>query len=207
MFSLAESGYVGGGGGGKNTVTNIRGGTFAVGHSSSGGSGSGSNSPRLGANTHTPTLKHTHSTSLTTTLSPAFLERLQAVVTESQTKFIACVWGALATHTSDSTLVLEYQKNTHPPTLTFDSGRLVKAKFSSFNSALEEIYTHQKPFSVPDPVLRGRLREEGKKVLLPVYGALYEKFEKTQFSKKHMSEYLKFPPATVASMIEELYSG
>jgi hypothetical protein len=152
-------------------------------------------------------LRRMPSVSLASVLSEAFMERLMAVTKESQKKFIAAVWGALAEQTTNEKALggLEYVKGTQA--LTFESGRLVKARFAAFNTAMEGIYTHQKGFSVPDGGLRGRLREEAKMTLLPSYTAFYEKFQGTQFSKKHMDQYLRFPPATVGKMVEELYAG
>lgn len=152
-------------------------------------------------------LKRVSSVDLTSVLSDTFLEMLVAVVNESQKKFTALVWGALAEPMSDekTSMALEYVKGTQA--LTFESGRLVKAKFAAFNKAMEEIYTHQRGFSVPDRGLREKLREEAKTTLLPSYTAFYDKFKGIQFSKKHMEQYLRFSPETVAKMVEELYSG
>lgn len=145
---------------------------------------------------------------IATALSEAFVDRLAAVVEESRAKFVATVWGALAEEVKDLSLPLEYQKAIGAPQqLTFDSGRLIKARFASFNDRLEALYPCQKAFAVPNPTLRALLREEAKATVLPVYTAFFDKYGGLQFSKKHMEAYLRFPPATVASMIEELYAG
>ena len=143
--------------------------------------------------------------SIASTLSEAFLERLSSVIEESRTKFIQTIWSPLAEHTKEAGLNLEYTKGTN--VLTLESGRLIKARFSSFNTSLEEIYQHQKQFSVPDASLRTRLREEAKAIVVEPYSNFYNKYSGVQFSKKHMEQYLKFPPKAVGTMIDELYSG
>jgi len=172
-----------------------------------GGNGKSSLPPSSSSSSSPGGLRRVPSVSLASVLSEAFMDRLVAVASESQRKFIAAVWGALAEQTTNEKALggLEYVKGTQA--MTFESGRLVKARFAAFNSAMDEIYTHQKGFSVPDGGLRGRLREEAKMTLLPSYTAFYEKFQGTQFSKKHMDQYLRFPPATVGKMVEELYAG
>ena len=66
---------------------------------------------------------------------------------------------------------------------------------------------HSAPHDSLASALRLRLREEAKATVLPGYSAFFEKYGAMQFSKKHMDSYLRFPPTTVASMVDELYSG
>lgn len=155
-------------------------------------------------------MKRGGSVPIATALSEALLDRLAAVVADSRARFLATVWGALAQETKDLSLPLEFQKAVvpgQPQQLTFESGRLIKARFAAFNERLEALYPCQKAFAVPDAALRQRLREEAKAAVLPGYAAFFEKYGAMQFSKKHMDGYLRFPPTTVASMIDELYSG
>lgn len=189
-------------GGGDDLLGNLRsGGSTVMGTSPrplTTGSGGGSSMKRAG------------SVPIANALSEAFLDRLAAVVAESRARFLAAVWGALAQETKDLNLPLEFQKAVVPgqaPQLTFESGRLIKARFAAFNERLEALYPFQKAFAVPDAALRQRLREEAKAAVLPGYSAFFEKYGAMQFSKKHMDSYLRFPPTTVASMVDELYSG
>ncbi len=155
-------------------------------------------------------VKRAPSVPIATALSEALLDRLAAVVEESRARFVASVWGALAQETQGTSLRLEFSKAVvpgQPPQLTFESGRLIKARFAAFNEKLEALYPCQKAFAVPDAALRARLREEAKATVLPGYAAFFEKHGALQFSKKHMDGYLRFPPTTVASMVDELYAG
>ena len=138
-------------------------------------------------------------------LSEAFLDRLVSVVEQEVDKFILAVWTPLVTHVKDLGLNLQFQKGSQ--VLTLDSGRQIKTRLSAFNTGVDEIYLNQKRFSVPDPTLRAKLRADAKETVLPPYTDFYTKFSTVQFSKKHMDQYLRFPPKTVASMIDELYSG
>jgi exocyst complex protein 7 len=143
---------------------------------------------------------------ISSTLSDAFMERLGGLVDEEAAKFVKAVWAALAEHVKDTSLALEYAKGSSG-VLTLESGRLIKTRFTSFNDGLEQIYQHQKHFAVPDAGLRARLRQDAKDVVLPPYTAFFTRFSTVQFSKKHMEQYLRFPPKTVGTMLDELYCG
>lgn len=139
------------------------------------------------------------------TLSDAFVDRLSGLVDEEREKYNQAVWVPLASHTKQTDLPLEYAKGSS--VLTLESGRQIKSRFTAFNTGLEEIYQHQKQYSVPDAGLRQRLRQDGRSIVLSSYTEFYERFSQVQFSKKHMEQYLKFAPRAVATMIDELYSG
>lgn len=173
-------------------------------------------SPRTGM----ASMKKAPSVPIATALSEAFIDRLAAVVQQSRAAFVATVWGALARETADHlNLPLEFQQKAvvvvvppgqqpaQPQQLTFESGRLIKARFAAFNERLEALYPCQKAWAVPDAALRARLREEAKATVLPGYTAFFDRYGAMPFSKKNMESYLKFPPTTVASMIDELYVG
>lgn len=145
--------------------------------------------------------------SLTSVVSEAFMDRLRTVTNDSRTKFTASVWADLAEVTTNDKSLPDVENTSGGHQLTFEGGRLVKARFSAFNTAMEEIYNTQKSFLILDAGLRMQLREEAKAAFLPPYTTFYDKFSGTQFSKKHMDQYLRFSPATVKSMIDELYAG
>jgi exocyst complex protein 7 len=138
-------------------------------------------------------------------LADAFVDRLAGLVNETREKYNKAVFVPLSEHTRQTDLPLEYSKGSS--ILTLDSGRQIKSRFTAFNAGLEEIYQHQKPYSVPDVALRQRLRQDGRSIVLSSYTEFFERFSQVHFSKKHMDQYLKFPPKTVGTMIDELYSG
>jgi exocyst complex protein 7 len=138
-------------------------------------------------------------------LAEAFVDRLAGLVNEAREKYNKAVFVPLAEHTRQVDLPLEYSKGSS--VLTLESGRQIKSRFTAFNEGLEEIYHNQKAYSVPDSTLRQRLRQDGRTIVLNSYTEFFERFSQVHFSKKHMDQYLKFPPKAVATMLEELYSG
>lgn len=139
-------------------------------------------------------------------LPEAFIDRMARLVDEEKDKFNAAVWMPLIDPLRDvSSLSLEYSKGTS--VLTLESGRQIKSRFTNFNTSLEEIYQHQKVFSVPDSSVRQRLRNQAKETVVGPYTNFFNKVSDIQFSKKHMEQYLRFPPKTVSTMLDDLFSG
>jgi len=57
--------------------------------------------------------------------------------------------------------------------LSHQKRQLLKDKFKSFNTELDELLHIQQDWSVPDPVLRARLRADNVEMLVPVYTTFY----------------------------------
>lgn len=143
---------------------------------------------------------------MSTVLPEAFVDRLGRLVEEEREKFNTAVWVPLIEPLRDvNALHLEYSKGTN--VLTLESGRQIKSRFTNFNTSLEEVYQHQKLFSVPDASLRQRLRQQAKDTVVRPYTTFFNKVSEIQFSKKHMEQYLRFPPKTVTTMLDDLFSG
>ena len=139
-------------------------------------------------------------------LPEAFLDRISRLSEDEREKFAAVVWIPLIEPLKDtSSIKFEYSKGSS--VLTLESGRQIKTRFTSFNTSLDDIYQHQKIYSVPDSSLRQRLRQQAKDAVLGPYTEFFNKVSEIQFSKKHMDQYLRFPPKTVSTMLDELYSG
>ncbi len=52
---------------------------------------------------------------------------------------------------------------------------MLKDKFKGFNNELDEILHVQQEWSVPDPVLRKRLRTDNVEMFVPIYTDFYDK--------------------------------
>lgn len=52
--------------------------------------------------------------------------------------------------------------------------QVLKDKFKGFNTELEELHKIQKDWSLPDPVLRQRVRNDNVELILPLYTTFYE---------------------------------
>jgi exocyst complex component 7 len=139
------------------------------------------------------------------TLSGALVERINRMVDDERRKYIQTVWNVLADHVRETNFKIEYTKGTQ--VLTLESGRQIKSRFTAFNDGLDAVYQNQKLLAVPDMALRQQLRQEAKDTVMAPYTAFFTRFSEVQFSKKHMEQYLRFPPRTVSTMIDELFSG
>ena len=52
--------------------------------------------------------------------------------------------------------------------------QLLKDKFKGFNTELEELQRIQKEWSLPDPVLRARVRNDNVELIVPLYTTFYQ---------------------------------
>jgi exocyst complex protein 7 len=51
---------------------------------------------------------------------------------------------------------------------------MLKDKFKGFNTELEELLKVQKEWSLPDPVLRSRVRNDNIEVIVPLYSTFHQ---------------------------------
>ncbi|CAH2063859.1 unnamed protein product, partial [Iphiclides podalirius] len=79
--------------------------------------------------------------------------------------------------------------------------QILKDKFSAFNREWEECRRAQRGYSVPDAELREGLKRDNKQLLLPAYGAFYERYAALPFSK-NPEKYLKYTPLQIASQLD-----
>jgi exocyst complex component 7 len=100
---------------------------------------------------------------------------------------------------------LEYQKN-DTNAISYDSGKLIKLRFSGFNEDFEKTYQLHKKLCIIDPRLRLTIQQEVSNVFLPRYRRFYEKYTKIRFSKKHMDEYTKYSPDKIEEMLSDMYT-
>ena len=70
---------------------------------------------------------------------------------------------------------------------------------------MDALVSKQKVWKIPSSALRDRLRNLLKESILPLYESFYEKFSNVQFSKKHMGQYLRYPPKEVEKVLSTLF--
>jgi len=98
---------------------------------------------------------------------------------------------------------LEYQSST---LLSLESGRLLKKRFSGFNTEFEKLYLIHKMLMVVNTKFRVMLLADIKGVFLLRYKKFFDKYAKIQFSKKNMNEYLKYPPHAVENKVNNMFN-
>ncbi|KAG5177523.1 Cullin repeat-like-containing domain protein [Tribonema minus] len=119
--------------------------------------------------------------------------------------YCATLFDPLAEAVADDVGALEY--GGRGKLLSLECGRLIKTKFSTFNEAWDQLHTSQRGLNVSDPDIRTLLMEEARDRVLGPYRKLYDTYKDVPFSKKHQSEYLKYPPEAVDRGIEGLFQG
>lgn len=71
-----------------------------------------------------------------------------------------------------------------------------------FNSGLESLEGMKGEWRISTVTMREDLSAQLVNTILPVYAEFYRTHSGTQFSKKHMSQYLRFPPPTVERILK-----
>ncbi|KAH7461458.1 Exocyst complex component EXO70A1 [Phytophthora ramorum] len=131
--------------------------------------------------------------------------RVEAMRNDALAHFIQLSYITFKEYLNDPTEPLQFAKG--GSVLTLESGRLLKEKFSKFNDQLEELHKTQRTYVVAEVPIRQHLIRTAVDTIIPVYKAFYEKYSVIQFSRKHASRYLKYPPQAVQALLKELFSG
>lgn len=69
--------------------------------------------------------------------------------------------------------------------------------FQLFNSGMDALLSQQGEWRVSSALLRDILGAQLLRKIFPLFKDFYGKYSKVSFSKKHMNEYLRFPPDDV----------
>lgn len=83
--------------------------------------------------------------------------------------------------------------------------KLLKFKFSQFNATVEALLTHQGEWRVSSPELRELVGAELMRKIIPPYTTFFNKYSKIHFSKRHMDDYLKFPPTDLEHILKGFF--
>eukprot|EP00775_Hariotina_reticulata_P010615 gene10615-10773_t len=79
---------------------------------------------------------------------------------------------------------------------------MLKETFTSFNAAIERIYTNQSGWTIPDHMLRGAVKRVIKDDLLQPYQEFLKQYADVQFTSTP-AKYIKFAVSDVASIIDD----
>lgn len=75
-----------------------------------------------------------------------------------------------------------------------------------FNKMIEQIYSTQAAWTIPDPTLRKAVQRVIIQDMLPLYEGAYKKYaEVLQLYSKEPMKYLKYSPRDLQRMIEDLF--
>ena len=138
--------------------------------------------------------------------SPWFKHNIQELFEGSLKNYLK-YWERLQIHLSEVPQSdLNFTKNDNK-TLTLESGRILKARFSGFNSDFEKIFEMQQGITIIDPKLRKKLLLGIKSVFLSGYMEFFDKYSQYHFSKKNQEEYLRYPPKKLNAMLGNMFSS
>jgi exocyst complex protein 7 len=134
---------------------------------------------------------------------PWFKQKTTKAFESEKVKYLA-YWERLNQHLTDvDDRQLNYQSNN---TLSLESGRLLKSRFSGFIEDFEKVYVVHRNFTVIDPKLRQIVCDAIKQVFVSRYRVFFDKYSVLQFSKKNMNDYLKYTPQKLDSLISQLFA-
>ncbi|XP_024533986.1 exocyst complex component EXO70A1 [Selaginella moellendorffii] len=87
------------------------------------------------------------------------------------------------------------------------SKAVLKERFKSFNSALEEIHRTQSGWCVPDSQLRSELRISVAEKLIQGYRAFLGRYKIYLESERNPQKYIKYTPEELEKMVNDLFGG
>eukprot|EP00158_Paraphelidium_tribonemae_P006235 Partr_v1_DN27740_c0_g1_i1_m67821 putative exocyst complex len=89
-------------------------------------------------------------------------------------------------------------------TLSKTERNAVKELFNNFNSELEDNLKIQKKFVIPDPELRLNVVKQIKKVVMPLYTRVFERYHQVEFTK-NAEKYFLYDIAGLNSTIDKFF--
>lgn len=114
------------------------------------------------------------------------LQRFQRLIDLSFKDYLTD-WSKLAPVLMESTNTT----GTNQGKLSNKDREVVKEKFRTFNSEFEALSEKQRKYQVADPVLRARMGQEVRRLIVPLYTRFYQKHSSGDFTK-NLQKYVKY---------------
>jgi hypothetical protein len=70
-----------------------------------------------------------------------------------------------------------------------------------FNSGMDALIAQQGEWRISAAGLREQVRQQLLKSIMPPYAEFFNSFSTVQFSRKHMNQYIRFPPQEVERIL------
>ncbi|KAL1331859.1 exocyst complex component EXO70A1 [Arachis duranensis] len=87
------------------------------------------------------------------------------------------------------------------------SRNMIKDRFKSFNSQIEELYWRQSQWTVPDSELRESLKLAIIEVLLPAYRSFLKRFGPMLENGKNPQKYIRYTPEQIEEMLNGFFES
>ncbi len=137
-------------------------------------------------------------------LVEAYCQHVQEVIHGSRKAFCETIGSTVSMLPSDIQVFDEKYKSTTDKTAL---GRLVKAKFAAFNAGLEALLAQQGAWRISSATLRFELGRQMADTIIPAYKAFYDKYSTTNFSKRHLDQYVRFTSEDANLILGRFFGG
>lgn len=84
--------------------------------------------------------------------------------------------------------------------------QVLKDKFKGFNTEMEELLKIQRDWSLPDPLLRSRVRNDNVELIVPLYTTFHDLYGSLSFTK-NPEKYLKYTPDSLNQLLLTFFDG
>ena len=133
-----------------------------------------------------------------------------ARVEEEQTQFCTVLANALILESIEELNIAIARKEVNidksGKLLSLNDGRKLKAIFSNFNASMDTLHILQSEWRISSTELRENVRHQLTTLVVPAYSMFFNTYSNVPFSKKHSSEYLRYPPASVETIFSTLFN-
>ena len=133
----------------------------------------------------------------------SFLDSVEAQLVAAQQGFVSVVAGALGLLPANMEEFVRMHEAKQQDKKATE--RILKAKFSAFNAGMEALLVQQGEWRISSPELRKHLTAQLVDKICPVWINFYNTYSAHKFSKKHMVQYLKFPPHDVSQIVGHFF--
>jgi len=124
---------------------------------------------------------------------------VEGLLSKSQVSFAEAVAKSVSMSSSDSIEFIALHKENKNNTAHVY--RLLKAKFSTFNSGIDALLTQKGEWRISATGLRDLITNQLVEAVVPLYTEFYKKYSTIHFSKKHMAEYIKYSPEVIEKLL------
>ncbi len=132
----------------------------------------------------------------------ALLEGVRARIDEEQVNFCAVLIQAMGLSPDQ---MAELEASGDQSAKSSSKGRTLKAKFAQCNGATESILKKKGTWRINSEVVRGSTTAVLNRMVVAAYRAFYDKYSVVNFSSKHMDQYLRFEPDTIATLFRTFF--
>ena len=137
-------------------------------------------------------------------LLDTLISDVQDKISSSRTAFCNTIARVVGMMAAESIHFDERYKSTKDKT---SSGRLIKAKFSTFNSGLEALLAQQGAWRISSGLLRDEIGKQLADTIIPTYSKFYDTYSKVNFSKRHIDQYVRFTADDANLILGRFFGG